>query len=221
MSGVVSSDESRRAGVALALAALVLTLGSGCVPAYHPPMPEEPHAIVKLRRTYEVGRGTTLREQLLVDGHSAYDGMSAAVLAGTAHTDSILVWPVQAGYAFRSSFFHTEMQQVNETYYEQVSSFESESYSCGSSGSYQTCTRMVTREHMEPRQRWVTREVDVSDGQCETGMRFSAMVNHVYLLQYTYQDAGACSLACFEQVPQSDGTFENRPCLVALPPPPQ
>jgi hypothetical protein len=41
------------------------------------------------------------------------------------------------------------------------------------------------------------------------------------LLQYTYQDNSACSLACFEQVPQSDGTFENRPCLVALPPPPQ
>jgi len=176
---------------------------------------------VKIRRTYDAGGGSTLRERLLVDGHSAYEGMCPSELASTAHIDSTLVWPIQASYSFASDFFHTEMRQVNETYYEQVSSLESESYNCGSAGSYQTCTRMVTRYHSEPRQRLVTKQVEVSDGACETSTRFSAMANHVYLLQYTYQDANACALACFEQVPQGDGTFQNRPCLVALPPPPQ
>jgi len=212
-------ERARRAGLSLILGATGVTLGAGCVPAYHPPRPEEPHAIVKLRRTYESGGGTTLREQVLVDGHGAYDGVSPAALAGAARIDSILVWPIQASYAFRSLFFHTEMRYVNETYYEQVSSLESESYSCGSGTSYRTCTRMVTRYHTEPRQRMVMKSVEVSDGACETGLHFSAMTNHVYLLQYTYQQPNACVLACFEQVPQSDGTFQNRPCLVALPPP--
>ena len=210
---------ARRAGVALVFGAAVVALGSGCVPAYHAPKTEEPHAIVKLRRSYESGAGTTLREQVLVDGHRAYDSTSPAALAATPHIDSILVWPIEASYAFRSAFFHTEMRYVSETYYEQVSSLESESYNCGSGTSYRTCTRMVTRYRSEPRQRMVMKSVEVSDGACETGTRFSAMVSHVYLLQYTYQQPNACALTCFEQVPQSDGTFQNRPCLVALPPP--
>lgn len=195
-----------------------LALGPGCIPEYHAPTAADPHAIVKIRRSYDTGGGTTLRERLLVDDHSAYSGVVPSALGRSARTDSTLVWPVQANYSFSSDFFHTELKQEYETYYEQVSSMESESYSCGSAGSYQTCTRMVTRYHTEPRQRWVTKTVEVSDGACEASMHFAALADRVYLLQYSYQEARACSLSCFEQVPQSDGTFQNQPCLVALPP---
>jgi len=215
MSQPLSTEGACRMALSLSFAVTALTLGAGCVPEYHPPTPEEPHAIVKIRRTYDAGGGTSLHERLLVDDHSAYDNTVPAAVAATAHIDSTLVWPTQAQYAFTSAFFHVEVRQVFETYYEQVSSQESESYSCGTS----MCSRMVTRYHSEPRQRWVTKPVEVSDGSCNASTRFSAMTNHVYLLQYSYQDANTCTLSCFEQVPQSDGTFENRPCLVAALPP--
>src|SRR5882724_2241829 len=128
MSGPLPGEGVPRSGLSFALAFASLVLGSGCVPEYHPPTPAEPHAIVKIRRSYEAGGGTTLYERLLVDDHSAFESRLPAQLAGTPHIDSTLVWAIQAGYTFHSDFFHTEMRQVFETYYEQVPSLESESY---------------------------------------------------------------------------------------------
>lgn len=203
------------------LGALLITasaaFGSGCVPAYHPPTAQDPHAIVKIRRSYDTGGGTRLRERLLVDDHSAFDGLVPAELGASARTDSTLVWPVTANYAFGSTFFHTESRQVQETYYTQVPYTSTESYSCGSGTSFQTCTRTVTHYRSESHTRWVTKLVEVSDGACQAKLSFTAMANNVYLLQYSYQEPNVCSFSCFEQVPQPDGTFQNRPCLVAVP----
>jgi hypothetical protein len=58
----------------------------------------------------------------------------------------------------------------------------------------------------------VTKQVEVSDGNCERGLRFAPQDGRSYLLQYTYQTHGVCSLSCFEQVPRGAGEFENRAC---------
>ncbi len=200
------------------LAVSIAGLSGACVPQYHAPTAQDPHAIVKIRRSYDTGGGTQLRERLLVDEHSAFAATVPAALGQSARTDSTLVWPVTADYAFLSDFFHLEQHQVLETYYEQVPYTDTESYSCGTGTSYQSCTRSVTRYRSETRQRWVTKLEEVSDGACRRTVRFTAIPNSVYLVQYSYQEPNACSLSCFEQVPQPDGTFQNRPCLVALPP---
>ena len=39
-----------------------------------------------------------------------------------------------------------------------------------------------------------------------------------YLMQYDYQTNGVCAMSCFEQVPQTDGSFQNQRCAPALVP---
>jgi hypothetical protein len=62
------------------------------------------------------------------------------------------------------------------------------------------------------RYRWVSKLVDVTDAECQATKRFAPLADRVYLMQYTFQEHRACSLSCFEQVPNSDGTFTNLPC---------
>jgi len=193
-----------------------------CVPEYHPPTLAEPHAVVKIRRTYDTSAGTTLHEQLLVDGHRAYSNEAPADLARAPRIDASLVYPTPATFSMNSSFFHQEMRQVNETYYEQESYTEMESYDCssgfGTSAVHRSCSRMATHYRPVSRTRWVTRMVDVVDAQCAAVSRFAPAPDRVYLLQYSFQEHAACSLSCFEQVPNSDGTFQNLPCPSAPPP---
>jgi hypothetical protein len=63
-------------------------------------------------------------------------------------------------------------------------------------------------------QKWV----DVIDASCKADQRFTPAVDRVYLLQYSFQENRACSLSCFEQAPNGDGTFKNAPCPPAPPP---
>jgi hypothetical protein len=67
------------------------------------------------------------------------------------------------------------------------------------------------------RYRWVTRTVEVVDAECQALQRFAPAPDRVYLLQYSFQERAACSLSCSEQVPNSDGTFQNLTCPVAPP----
>jgi hypothetical protein len=197
---------------------LVSLLGA-CIPEYHPPSLAEPHATLKIRRTYEHYAGTTLRERLLVDDHSALSSQVPAGLSREARIDSSLVYPTPATFVMTSSFFHQEMQQVQETYYEQEMYMDSESYDCssgfGTSAVHRSCSRMVTRYRPITRYRWVSRLVDVTDAECSAQSRFSPAAEHVYLLQYTFQEHRACSLSCFEQLPNPDGTFTNATCPAA------
>jgi len=209
MSGM-SANSSWLGLVAVCSAALV-----GCIPEYRPPTLAEPHAIVKLRRSYDTSGGSSLNEQLLVDEHYAYRSGVPSQLAATPRIDSILVYPTPATFEMSNRFFHVEMRQEYESYTVQTPYTSTESYSCGSGTSYQTCTRTVTNYHSETRYRWVTRPVEVSDGACNSELRFVPSANRVYLLQYNYQEPNVCSLACFEQVPAAEGTFQNQPCVAA------
>jgi len=133
-----------------------------------------------------------------------------------------LVYPVPATFTMTSRFSHDEMRTVQETYYDQEPYYTTESYDCssgyGSNAVHRTCTRQSTQYRSVPRTRWVTKSVEIVDAQCQSLNRFSPATNHVYLLQYSFQESEACALSCFEQLPNNDGTFQNLPCPPAPPP---
>jgi len=215
----VTASGTLRGHGALILAALSL-LGA-CIPEYHPPTLAEPHATLKIRRTYDTQAGSTLYEQLLVDDHVALVSEVPVSLASVPRIDARLVYPTAATFEMWSRFFHQEQQDVDETYYEQVPYLDFESYDCGSgigtSAVHNSCSRAVTRYRSETRYRRVSKLVDVTDAACRVARRFSPAPNHVYLLQYSFQEHRACSLSCFEQVPNRDGTFANLVCPAAPP----
>jgi hypothetical protein len=186
------------------------------VPQYQPPRSDEPHAIVKVRRTYDGVAGASLREVVDIDEHRAYDEVSPSRLGAQARTDSVLVHPVAATAKVAAAFFHMEARQVQETYTQQVPEYGTETYDCGSGFGtnrvYRTCTRPVTRYRSETKTRWVTKNVEVGDGSCEGSIRFAPRNGAVYLLQYTYQENRVCGLSCYEQIPTGGETFANRPC---------
>lgn len=197
---------------------LTLSLGAfGCIPAYEPPRMEQPHAVIKLRRSYETVAGVRLSEQVLVDRHLALSENEIAQVAKTALTDAFLAHPIPSNFEVSSNFFHYEMRTVQESYQEPRTEYRMESYSCGFGTSPRTCTRSVSHTTYTTRYRMVTKQVEVSDGSCEQTLRFSPQNGRSYLLQYTYQASGVCSLSCFEQVPRGAGEFENRGCPPAPP----
>jgi len=205
-------------GLRALVAALLLV---GCVPPYKPPTADQPHAVLKLRRSYEEIAGAALSESVNIDDHYALRETVASRLASTPRTDAMLAHPAPQTFEVRSEFFHTESRQVHESYQEPHTYYDTESYDCssgfGTNKSYRTCTRSVSRTRYETRWRWVTKTVQVSDGACGSALRFSPQNQHVYLLQYTYSAPNVCSLACFEQVGAEDGSFRNQACPAAPP----
>lgn len=211
---------SARLGSVLTLA---LLLGA-CIPNYEAPTFAQPHATIKVRRTYDSGGGSTLRELMMVDEHRVFSGDLPSRMAEAPLNNAALVHPIPATFELRSEFFHYEMRQVQESYYDSVPYTDFETYDCstgfGATRTYNSCSRMVTRYRNELRYRWVNKLVEVSDGGCRAGTRFTPAIGGVYLLQYSYQEPMACSLSCFAQVSQPDGTFQNSPCPSAPPPAP-
>lgn len=190
-----------------------------CVPAYKPPTADQPHAIVKLRRSYEVTPGTYLREVVDIDDHRALAEDEAVTLVTGPRIDSVLVHPVPSNFVVTSGFFHQERQFVRESYQESHTEYRMESYDCssgfGSNKSYRTCTRSVPHTRYETKYRDVWKTVEVSDGMCEASLRIAPQDRHVYLFQFTYYDHSGCNLSCYEQVGAPDGTFKNLTCPVA------
>ena len=201
----------------------LLLLGAiGCVQPYEPPTADQPHAVVKLRRTYDTTAGTLLGESVDVDENYVLRETTYARLARAPLTDSFLAHPIPGTFLVQSNFFHRETHMVSESYQEPHTTYSTESYSCGSgfgaNATYRTCTRSVSHTTYTTRYRTVPRVVDVSDGACARQIRFAPKADHVYLLQYTYQAPGVCRLSCFEQLQGPDGTFQNRLCPKAPPP---
>lgn len=203
-------------------ALLLPLLGAvACVPPYRPPTADQPHAVVKLRRSYEMTAGTLLAEAVDIDEHSALRENAASGLVRGARTDAILVHPVPSTFVFESAFSHTEARLVQESYQVSHTVYRMETYDCssgfGSSKSYRTCSRSVPHTDYETRYRHVWRQVTVTDAACDAGYRFWPRQGRVYLLQYTFSAHAACSLSCFEQVPEEGGAFKNVPCPAAPP----
>jgi hypothetical protein len=204
------------------LASLLLLLSvAACMPPYEPPTPDQPHAVIKLRRTYETTAGTHLTESADVDEHYVLRDTSSARIAQAPLTGSFLAHPVPGTFGVHSNFHHQEMRLVNESYQESRTEYRMESYDCssgsGTSRSYRTCTRSAPHTTYVTKYRNVMKWVEVSDGACSRYIRFFPKPDHVYLLQYTYQAPSACDLSCFEQVRGPDGGFENKRCPAAPP----
>lgn len=204
----------------LGILALML-LSASCVRPYKPPTADQPHAIVKLRRSYDTTAGVTLREYVQIDENPLLQRSAAAALARAPRADATLVHPVPGTFLFDSEFFHTESRMVHESYQEPHTVYEYESYDCssgfGTNKTYRTCSRTVPRTRYETKYRYVHRQVQVTDGECASAIRFFPQDGHVYLLQYTYHAHSVCSLSCFEQVQQGADSFKNLPCPAAPP----
>ena len=191
-----------------------LLLGSlgGCVQAYKPPSADQPHAVLKVRRTYETKVGETLTERVLVGEDLAFEASVPTSVVPVADTSAVLLHPVAARITIRALFTHQELKRVQESYTEQEPYTAQESYSCGGGTTFKTCYRTVTRYRTKNKTRWVTKYVPVVDGSCEPSFTIAPRVGSTYLAQFTYQDHQACSLSCFEQKSRPDGTFEQREC---------
>lgn len=196
------------------VAALAVTLGLvGCARPYRPPTAADPHATIKIRRVFEQTAGTRLGELASVTGRVVERQYADARLAAAPRASAILVHPRPARFEIGAGFSHFETRTVQESYTEQQSYMDTESYSCGSGTSYRTCTRSVTRYRTVTKYRWVTKPVEVSDGSCASAIAISPKLGHIYVLDYTYRENGACSISCFEQTAiMSDGSFQSAPC---------
>jgi hypothetical protein len=213
----------KRPGSLLALVALVALAVTGCVHTFQPPRGDQPHAVVKLRRTYLTGAGTGLHESasVLTDEESTtgplFQSSVDSSLAGSPRVDGVLMYPVPFQLTVSSEFFHVESRQVQESYQEQVPYQTTESYDCssgyGPTRTYQTCTRQVTQYRSETRYRTVTKLVEVSDGECQANTTARPAEGHVYLMDYVYRARGVCNLTCVEQeVAPGEGQFKTHPC---------
>jgi hypothetical protein len=192
-------------------------LAAACMPRYKPPTASDPHAVLKLRRTYDSIPGPMLSELLMLEDTLAFQSNDSSRLASAAKTDAILVHPQATTLTAHSKFYHQETRRVQRTYYDTESYSDTESYNCGTGTHYQTCTRSVMRQRSVPRTRWVDEIVDVVDGACSRSLRLAPVTGHVYLIQYTYQDHGACTLVCYEQRATTDGGVSQAPCPSAPP----
>lgn len=182
---------------------LLLACGlSSCIPEYRPPSLTEPHALVKFRLAYHAWSGPQLEQVVLIDRHGVRE-IPAPVQGGEGVvTRPVLVRPGPAPWTVRTAFFHTYTTTRIESY------TTSQSYSCGKS----MCSRSV------PHTRTVSETVRVNDAVCERSIRHLVVQNGVYILQYDFFANQRCSLHCFRQVEQPDGTLANVPCEVAPPP---
>jgi hypothetical protein len=183
-----------------------------CVPAYKPPTADEPHAILKLRRTYEKSAGTQLTEVVKIGDNVAYQAVTDSRLAESPKTDALLIHPVAIDLVFEMQFSHQYTHMVQEHYSQQVPYQTTESYNCGTPPRYQTCTRPATRYRYEQKTRWVNRTETKIDGRCESALHLNPKQGSSYLMQFTYQDHAACSLSCFEQIAAADGSMQQTAC---------
>lgn len=202
--------------------AIALTLACG-PREFRPPTGDQPHAVVKLRRTYVTGGGSNLHENasILTDEESTSGRVFGTTvdssLAGAARVDGVLVYPMPLQLTVDTAFFHYEQRQVQESYQVQIPYTTTESYDCssgyGATRSYQTCTRQATQYRSETRTRTVTKTVEVGDGDCTAKTILIPTVGHVYLVDYKYHARGVCEMTCVEQVAlPGEGQFRTLPC---------
>jgi hypothetical protein len=162
------------------------------------------------RQHIALGRSPTIARRAVAELADAVATPTAA--AEVPRTDAILLHPRPARVVAAGAFFHHETRAVQESYTVQVPYSTIESYSCGTTKSFRTCTRSVTRYRSETRHRTVLRSVRVTDAECARARRIAPGMADVYLLEFDFQAPGVCRLTCFQQIGQPEGSFDMRPC---------
>jgi len=203
--------------------ALVWSL-AGCVKAYQAPALNEPHALLKLRRVFHAGPGTWRDFTIYIGDERLSEERASTRPAPPGHS-ATRVRPGPVRVTFGSTFWHTEMRWVSETYTESVPYTELETYSetvhHGCPAANLTCsrqetrTRSVTRYRTETKTRMVWKPFDVVDDRCQRYAIQAFDPGHTYTMQYTYAGASRCSITCLEQF-KSDAPEGSayRPCRV-------
>lgn len=198
--------------LALILPLPALLVGACRPPAYVQPEAHEPHAVLKIRHVVHAMRGreygsTARLGEFSIDERTLDPGQEDSA---TVH---LRVRPETAQFGVRGASFHTEMRQVQRyrTVQEPYTCYQQQ---CSYGGKSGTTCRSVSNTCYRSRQEsyWVTEAVRVVDDECGRSTSFAPRPGGVYLLQFDYLGENDCKLACFEQVPQRDGTFELSPC---------
>lgn len=162
----------------------------GCMAPYQPPTAAEPHAIVKVRRSYALPLGATLTERVIIDDTLAFRLIRMAGLAREPRTDGLLVHPRISKVRVEATFSHQEMRMVPQT------------FSCGSYQSPRTCSRMMSQT------------VTVIDSHCRQEMGVRLEQGRTYLFELGSLDPNQCVLRCYLQNPGEGGTFRNERCQI-------
>jgi len=191
---------------------VIIGLSSGCIPEYRAPTFDQPHATLKLSRSYARSMGTFLSEYLVVDGGRAYAVTVPSSVAAAPRTDTLLVHPSAARLVVISEFFHKESQTGNEIKWVDVPYEDVETYDCGTFDSPQTCTRVVTKSRSELRHETIYGTVQVTDADCHREITVAPAANDVYLVKFDFVESGICRLSCLQQFKQTNGTLATRPC---------
>ena len=213
-----------RARLLRTLSLLLLAARAGCVKAYEPPALSEPHALLKLRRVYHAAPGAWRRSSIYIGDEQLMHQSESNRPAPAAHSSPrVRPGPVRA--TFGSTFWHTEVRWVSETYTESVPYSDFETYTetvhhgCPSTTTFcsrqETRTRWVTRYRTETKTRMVWKPVDVMDDACQRFAVRAVEAGHTYTMQFTYTGASHCSIVCFEQYrTEAPPGSAYRPCRV-------
>lgn len=207
-------------------ARLLLTLSlAGCIKTYEPPGLNEPHALLKLRRVFHTAPGQHRNLRIFI-GEDELLHQQEPALAAPAETTATRVRPGATRVTFETTFWHTEMQYVSETYIEQVPYTDTETYTenvpvpCSTTSMVnctrpETRTRTVTKYRSESKTRWVWKPVDVVDDRCNRFAVLAFEPSRTYALQYTYTAASHCGITCLEQFTTATPEGSSfRPCQV-------
>lgn len=178
---------------------VTLILAASCAPPlYIQPNAAEPHGTVKIRMVYHEPPSTHLRERVVLD-ETRVEGRFAA----TQQTRVMPVRVVPGRHRWRigAGFSHTELRQELETYQEQEQ--------CGTDRDFNGNTR--PRYCSRTKQRWVQRQVVVSDGQCSVDQTHVVREGVTYIAQFDYFGHQRCTLRYLEQRTRPDGSFDLAP----------
>ena len=112
---------------------IIVTVGlaAGCIPQYRAPTFDQPHATLKLKRSYALSKGTSLSERMAVDGSWAFAITMPSSVAAEPRTDTLLLHPRPARLLVTSVFFDEESQADQEPTLVSVPYDDVESYDCG------------------------------------------------------------------------------------------
>jgi hypothetical protein len=158
---------------------------SSCIPEYRPPSLSEPHAVVKVRLAYHAWSGPELEQVVLIGAYGVKEIPTPVQGGEGVVARPVLVRPGAVPWTVRTAFFHISTTTRTEVY---------------QTGESVPQTRTVTETFRE------------NDAVCERAIRHLAVQNGIYILQYDFFADQRCSLHCFRQVQQPDGTLGNVPC---------
>jgi hypothetical protein len=172
--------------------------------------PDEPHARVNLEVIHLAKPGPRVRDKIVLNGGAIPTGSTTSVETGAVTSVRVPIGAI-ARCQLSTNFYHDETRSETEsvpTYRQEI-----EYDSCATheyEGHCKGGTRLVSKRGSELRS--VTRQVEVSDGQCEQSAFYRFERDETYTLQFTFISAGECVLTCTRQQRGPSDSARSEPC---------